>query len=186
MTKCIVLSFLLGKSLTKELPAVLFIKLVLNQSQRHHTQTFSLNFDRTITSKEMTFYETKIKQIKNSCYSNDKQIETVIATRNFIDNNFKNELNLDFLATELFTSKYHLLRLFKRYYGQTPRQYLIDKRIEKSKEHLKSGMKVTKTCFAVGFESLGSFSTLFKKKTGKSPSEFQKQQFSRSKLNSKS
>ena len=46
-------------------------------------------------------------------------------------------------------------------------------------------MSVTETCFAVGFESLGSFSTLFKTKTGKSPTEFQKEQLSRSKIDSK-
>lgn len=144
------------------------------------------NFDSHTKRGEMTFYETKISQIRNSCYSNDKQIETVIATRNFIDNNFEKELNLDLLSNEQFTSKYHLLRLFKRYYGQTPRQYLMDKRIEKSKENLMSGLTVTETCFSVGFKSLGSYSSLFKTKTGKSPSEFQKQQLSRSKLDLKS
>ena len=49
-----------------------------------------------------------------------------------------------------------------------------------SKEYLKKGMSVTETCFSVGFESLGSFSKLFKTKVGKSPSEFQKEQLSRS------
>ncbi|MBW1294763.1 helix-turn-helix domain-containing protein [Aquimarina litoralis] len=130
----------------------------------------------------MTFYEKKVNQVKNSCYSNDKQIQTVIETRHFIDTNFDQDLNLDFLSHIKFTSKYHLQRLFKRYYGLTPRQYLIDKRIEKSKENLKNGMTVTETCFAVGFESLGSFSKLFKTKTGKSPSKFQKEQVSRSNL----
>lgn len=129
----------------------------------------------------MTFYEEKISHIKNSCYSNNKQIETIIATRHFIDNNFEKDLKLDFLSNIKFTSKYHLQRLFKRYYGLTPRQYLINKRIEKSKENLTNGMTVTETCFAVGFESLGSFSKLFKTKTGKSPSQFQKEQVSRSK-----
>ena len=129
----------------------------------------------------MTFYEKEIDRIKKLCFSNDKQLETVITTRNFIDNNFEKELNLDVLSHILLTSKFHLLRLFKRYYGQTPRQYLMDKRIEKSKEYLINGMTVTETCYAVGFESLGSFSTLFKTKTGKSPTEFQKAQLSRSK-----
>ncbi len=130
----------------------------------------------------MTFYETEIKRIRKICYANDKQLETVIATRNFIDNNFEKALNLNFLSRVHFTSKYHLLRLFKRYYGLTPKQYVIDKRIKKSKEHLDKGMSVTETCFAVGFESVGSFSTLFKAKTGKSPNEYQKEQLSRSKL----
>ncbi len=130
----------------------------------------------------MTFYQEKLNHIKNVCYSNDAQIKAIIDTRNFIDNNFEKDLKLDVLSHIRFTSKYHLQRLFKRYYGLTPRQYLIDKRIEKSKEYLKSGMTVTETCFAVGFESLGSFSKLFKTKTGKSPSKFQKEQVSRSKL----
>ncbi|RNC89468.1 MAG: AraC family transcriptional regulator [Allomuricauda sp.] len=130
----------------------------------------------------MTFYESEIKRIKESCFSNDKQIETVIGMRNYIDNNYESNLNLDFLSHTRFVSKYHLLRLFKKHYGVTPRQYLIDKRIEKSKELLLNKLSVTETCYAVGFESVGSFSTLFKTKTGKSPSQFQKEQLSRSKL----
>lgn len=132
----------------------------------------------------MSYYQQKINALKKSHYSNDKQIESVIGIKNYIDNNFEAKLNLDFLSHTRFISKYHLLRLFKRYYGLTPRQYLIDKRIEKSKEHLKNKMSVTETCFAVGFESLGSFSSLFKSRTGKSPSQFQKEQLSRSKSKS--
>ena len=128
----------------------------------------------------MNLYQLEINRIKDSLYTNDKQIETVIGIKNYIDNNYEHDLNLDFLSHTRFVSKYHLLRLFKRYYGQTPRQYLIDKRIEKSKEQLKSGLSVTQTCFAVGFESVGSFSSLFKARIGKSPSEYQKEQLSRS------
>ena len=134
----------------------------------------------------MTFYEKEINRINKIIYSNKEQIETVIDVRKFIDNNYDENLNLDLLSRFRFVSKFHLLRLFKKYYGLTPRQYLIDKRIEKSKEQLKNGMSVTETCFAVGFKSLGSFSTLFKTKTGKSPSEFQNEQFSRNKLSSAS
>ncbi|WP_298512885.1 AraC family transcriptional regulator [uncultured Kordia sp.] len=128
----------------------------------------------------MTFYEEKIKEIKDSYFSNDKQIETVIGIKRHIDNHYETAINLDTLSQTEFVSKFHLLRLFKKYYGQTPRQYLIDKRIEKSKIFLTNGMSVTETCFAVGFESVGSFSTLFKTRIGKSPSIYQKEQFSRS------
>ncbi len=130
----------------------------------------------------MTLYEKELNRIRSTVYSNKEQIDTVIGIRNYIDNNYDIDLNLDLLSSIQLVSKYHLLRLFKKYYGQTPRQYLIDKRIEKSKENLINRITVTETCFAVGFESLGSFSSLFKNKTGKSPSEFQKEQLSRSKL----
>ena len=115
-------------------------------------------------------------------YSNKGQLDTVIGTRNYINNNYDADLNLDLLSHIRFVSKYHLIRLFKKYYGQTPKQYLIDKRIERSKEYLKTGMNITETCFAIGFESPCSFSTLFKSRTGLTPTDFQKEQLSQCKL----
>ncbi len=128
----------------------------------------------------MTFYQNEILRIKNMCYANTGQLQKVRKTRNYIEKHFDKPLNLDSLSHAGFTSKYHLLRLFKRYYGQTPMQFLIDKRIEKSKFYLKKGITISDTCYLVGFESPSSFSTLFKKKTGYMPSNFQKKQFSQS------
>ena len=125
----------------------------------------------------MTFYEQEVLRIKGIVYSNQGQIDTAIRTRSYIEDHYDRDLNLDLLAQHLFVSKYHLLRIFKRYDGQTPRQYLINKRIEMSKEHLKSGMSVTEACFAVGFESVGSFGSLFKRKTGQTPGQFKKSNF---------
>src|SRR5690606_18359138 len=101
-------------------------------------------------------------------------LDTVIGTRHYINKHFDRELNLDFLSKVRFTSKFHLLRLFKKYYGQTPKQYIIDKRIEQAKSLLKKGTNITDTCFEVGFESPSSFSTLFKSRVGLTPTAFQK------------
>ncbi|MEM6360174.1 MAG: AraC family transcriptional regulator [Bacteroidota bacterium] len=130
--------------------------------------------------ERMTFYEKELSRINRVIYKNQGQIDAIVAVRDYIDCNYETKLNLNLLSKIHFISKYHLLRLFKRYYGITPRQYLIDKRIEKSKENLGNGMSVTETCFAVGFESLGSFSVLFKTKTGKTPAQFRREQLSRS------
>lgn len=128
----------------------------------------------------MTFYEQKLKSLKKNLYHNQDQIKTIIAVRNYIDSNYETDLNMILLSKIMLISKYHLIRLFKRYYGLTPRQYLTNKRIEKSKDNLRMGMTVTETCYSIGFSSLGSFSVLFKTKTGKTPAEFRKEQFSRS------
>jgi AraC-like DNA-binding protein len=122
----------------------------------------------------MTYYLKEITRIKNSCYSNKGQLDSVIGTRHLIQNNFDKELNLTLLSHIRFTSKFHLLRLYKRYYGQTPKQFLIDKRIEHAKKLLTSGTTVTGTCFTIGFGSPSSFSTLFRSRVGLSPAEFQK------------
>lgn len=130
----------------------------------------------------MTFYEKELHRIRGIVYANESQVNTVIATRNYIETHYDADLNLDVLAHIQRISKYHLLRLFKKYYGLTPRQYVMDIRIERSKKYLRTGMAVTETCFAVGFKSLGSFSALFKRKTGKTPTQFRKEQLSRSNL----
>lgn len=122
----------------------------------------------------MTYYFKEITRIKRICYSNKGQIETIIGTRHYINNNFDNDLKLDLLSHIRFTSKFHLLRIFKRYYGQTPKQYLTNKRIAKAKEFLMQGRSVTETCFDIGFNSPSSFSTLFKSRVGLTPTEFQK------------
>jgi AraC-like DNA-binding protein len=122
----------------------------------------------------MTYYHKEIERIKDICYPNQGQLDTVIGTRHYINNNLDKELNLNFLSHIRFTSKFHLLRLFKRYYGQTPKQYLTEKRIERAKELLTQGTNITETCFDIGFDSPSSFSTLFKSRVGITPSEFQK------------
>lgn len=132
----------------------------------------------------MTFYESEIKRIRSLVYANEGQLHAVIGTRNYIDSHYDSDLNLDVLSDVRFISKFHLLRLFKKYYGQTPKQYLRDKRMEKSKDYLKQGMSITETCFAIGFESPCSFSTLFKSRTGLTPTEFQKEQLSQGRSHS--
>ncbi len=120
------------------------------------------------------YYLKEITRIKEICYHNKMQIKTVISTRHFIDTHYDRELNLQILSRNQFTSRFHLLRLFKRYYGQTPQQYLTEKRLAQAKELLSNGANVTSACYDVGFESPSSFSTLFKSRFGSSPREFQK------------
>ncbi len=126
-----------------------------------------------------TDFLTEVNRIKRVSFSNEKQIQTVIAARKHMELHFAQDLGLDALASEHCVSKYHLIRLFKRYYGQTPNQFLMQIRIKKAKEFLGAGMSVTDTCFQVGFKSLGSFSSLFTLKVGISPSQYRKRQFSR-------
>ncbi len=97
----------------------------------------------------------------------------IVQAKLFIDDNFTRHIELDKIADEAYFSKFHFLRVFREAYGRTPHQYLVYKRMERAKELLKNGTSVTEACFMVGFESLGSFSTLFKRNTGYSPSDYQ-------------
>jgi AraC-like DNA-binding protein len=71
-------------------------------------------------------------------------------------------------------TRFHFIRLFKAIFGETPHQYRSRAQIEKAKHLLiLSDLSITHVCMAVGFSSLGSFSALFSRRVGMSPSEFQ-------------
>ena len=70
-------------------------------------------------------------------------------------------------------SSFHFIRAFRAHAGQTPHQYLRARRIERAKELLvTTPMPVTEICDAVGFQSLGSFSSLFRRLTGETPAAY--------------
>jgi AraC-like DNA-binding protein len=82
-------------------------------------------------------------------------------------------LDLDAVAAHAGYSRYHFLRAFKAAYGETPRQYLTHRRIERAEEMLRTAnLSVTEICHLVGFSSVGTFSARFKSWTGLTPSEY--------------
>ena len=100
----------------------------------------------------------------------------IVYAKLFIDNNFAEKIDLDSIAGEAFFSKYHFIRLFASAYNKTPHQYLSFVRIEKSKQLLSAGMPVAIVCYAVGFESISSFTGLFKRLTGQTPAVYREEQ----------
>lgn len=91
--------------------------------------------------------------------------------RDLIDAQLDRPLDLEEMARAAHFSRFHFLRAFRKTFHETPHQYLTRKRIERAKDLLANGdLPVTEICFAVGFESLGSFSSLFHKVVGWSPS----------------
>ncbi|MEW6737675.1 MAG: helix-turn-helix transcriptional regulator [Acidobacteriota bacterium] len=82
-------------------------------------------------------------------------------------------ITLNEMAGIACLSPNHFLRSFRQLFRQTPHQYLTSLRLERAKELLlKTNLAVTEICFEVGFESLGSFSTLFRHHLGVSPQTY--------------
>jgi AraC-like DNA-binding protein len=102
-------------------------------------------------------------------------IERIRIARGFMDRHYNAPITLERVSGEAGFSMYHFIRVFRGVYKQTPHQYLMRRRIEKAKELLRStDLSVYDVCCAVGFESFGSFSTLFTKLAGLSPSAYRK------------
>jgi len=84
-------------------------------------------------------------------------------------------LDLTRVARSAALSAYHFHRAFKRLFGETPHAYLTRRRMERARQLLRSTeMSVTHVCLACGYESAGSFSSLFRKYCGVSPAEYRR------------
>jgi len=101
-------------------------------------------------------------------------LRRAVRARDLIHASYQSALTLDGMAREAGLSRYFFLRLFSAVYGATPHDYLTGVRVDIAKRALAAGASVTETCLDVGFSSLGSFSSLFARRTGLSPRDWQK------------
>ncbi|MBS2939362.1 helix-turn-helix transcriptional regulator [Nocardioides sp. J2M5] len=95
--------------------------------------------------------------------------------RDHLDRHFAEPFDLDHLASLAGMSRYHFLRSFSLTYRSTPAAYLAARRVERAQDLLRgANLTVTEVCHAVGYSSLGSFSSRFREIVGETPSDFQK------------
>jgi AraC-like DNA-binding protein len=93
--------------------------------------------------------------------------------RDRIDREYAEPLDVEAIASGVHMSAGHFSRQFKAAYGESPYSYLMTRRIERAMAFLRrGGMSVTEVCFAVGFSSLGTFSTRFTELVGMPPSVY--------------
>ncbi len=100
----------------------------------------------------------------------------VVQAKLFIDQHYPENIDLDNIADEASFSKFHFIRLFKKIYGKTPHHYLTQVRIDHARLLLVKEITVSEVCFSVGFGSVTSFTGLFKKMVGLTPSAYQQRQ----------
>jgi AraC-like DNA-binding protein len=85
-------------------------------------------------------------------------------------------LSIADVAREVAISHFHFIRQFEALFGTTPHQLRIRARLDRAKQLLATDhCSVTDVCMEVGFSSLGSFSDLFRRRVGVSPSAYRRQ-----------
>jgi AraC family transcriptional regulator of adaptative response / methylphosphotriester-DNA alkyltransferase methyltransferase len=110
------------------------------------------------------------------CKPNGKRLpneEWVSQIEHFIQNNYAEALTLDMLADMCHGSPYHLQRTFKRIKGVTPAEFIQQTRIAKAMHFLSATDKtMIHIALAVGIRNPTHFVTLFKKRTGLTPTDY--------------
>jgi AraC-like DNA-binding protein len=100
--------------------------------------------------------------------------------RDLLDREYDRALDVPTMARAALMSPSLFSRRFRAAYGDTPYGYLQARRVERAMALLRRGqLSVTEVCMAVGFTSLGSFSSTFTRLVGEPPSAYKARDHSR-------
>jgi AraC family transcriptional regulator len=95
------------------------------------------------------------------------------AATDYIESHLSEDLSLESLSAAPAMSPFRFARVFKRATGQSPRQYVITRRIERAKELLRSRRRaIAEVAHLVGFSTQSHFTALFHRHCGITPKRF--------------
>ena len=117
-----------------------------------------------------------MQQYRNQQTRKDQTFDSMGYIFTFLDENFSQDICLDTLAELSGYSADHLRHLFKRKAGISPKQYIIQKRIEHAKLLLATGdTSISHVAQSCGMPDGTQFTLLFKKYVGVTPSQFRRE-----------
>ena len=113
-----------------------------------------------------------LSQAHNSSLSD----HNIFWVKQYIDDNFTKEINLDLLAGKIGLNKFSLVRKFKKIYGTSPINYLLLRKFQEAKFLLQTTENsISQISQALGFSSASYFAQSFQKHEGISPSAYREQ-----------
>ncbi len=97
----------------------------------------------------------------------------LLRARDLADHRYMETLDVEDMARAAGLSRAHFSREFKQAFGTTPHAYLLTRRLERAAALLRTtDHSVVEICLEVGLQSVGSFTTSFKRTYGKSPAQY--------------
>jgi AraC-like DNA-binding protein len=97
----------------------------------------------------------------------------LLRAKDLADSRYAEPLGVEDLARAAGLSRAHFSREFRRTFGETPHAYLLTRRLERAAAMLRmTDNSVAEICFAVGLQSVGSFTSSFTRTYGVSPTAY--------------
>jgi AraC-like DNA-binding protein len=97
----------------------------------------------------------------------------LLRAKDLADARYFEPLGVDELARAAGLSRAHFSREFRRAFGESPHSYLLTRRLERAAALLRTtDRSVADICFSVGLQSVGSFTTSFKRIYGRTPTAY--------------
>jgi AraC-like DNA-binding protein len=100
-------------------------------------------------------------------------VRHLLRAKDLVDVRYSDPLGVDDLARAAGLSRAHFSRAFRKAFGESPHAYLLTRRLERAAALLRTtDRSVAEICFAVGLQSVGSFTTSFTRTYGRSPTAY--------------
>jgi AraC family transcriptional regulator len=128
----------------------------------------SIVFDQTIIFEQISKLNYKKQHVTEDIF------RQLLLAKNYIDDCYLNEINLEQMIEIVFISKFAFIRLFKQTFGVTPYHYLLQKRLDHATSLLKIGVPVFEVAQQTRFADTPSFSKAFKLCFGFPPTKIEK------------
>ena len=97
----------------------------------------------------------------------------LLRAKDLADARYADRLEVGDMARAAGLSRAHFSREFKAAFGVSPHAYLLTRRLERAASLLRvTDRSVTEICMDVGLQSLGSFTTSFKRMFGRTPTAY--------------
>src|SRR5215211_6280712 len=101
----------------------------------------------------------------------------LLRAKDLADARYSERVEVDDMARAAGLSKAHFSREFRRAFGESPHHYLLTRRLERAAALLRmTDWTVGEICVSVGLQSLGSFTTSFKRTYGQTPTRYRAKQ----------
>lgn len=95
--------------------------------------------------------------------------DRILELMRYIDAHITEDISIDALAEQIFLSKYHMMRLFRKETGITIHDYLTQRRLLLARDHIRAGLSATDACYRSGWRSYSSFTRAYSKQFGTTP-----------------
>lgn len=93
--------------------------------------------------------------------------------RDLADARYADDIGVESMAAAAGLSRAHFSREFRKAFGESPRSYLLTRRLERAAALLRNtDRSISDVCLSVGLTSLGSFTTSFSRHFGMSPAAY--------------
>jgi len=144
------------------------IEAIANGKNVLNNEIFYTVAECIVKDQELIFSQFKnLKAVKED--TNGRLLNFIYDSKNFIDSNYLENISLEEIAKESKLSQYHYIRLFKKVFNTTPYQYIIQKRLEHSKNLITDGFSIMEAAYSSGFSGPANFSRAYKNYFGVPP-----------------